>query len=60
MKIAKTFMKNQPKMTIIITGMLPRDKKYSFRQDKIDETNNILKVKCMNLPQTYFVEQNDD
>ena len=60
MKIAKTFMKNQPKMTIIITGMLPRDKKYSFRQDKIDETNNILKVKCMNLPQTYFVEQDDD
>ena len=60
MKIAKTFMKNQPKMTTIITGMLPRDKKYSFRRDKIDETNNILKAKCMNLPQTYFVEQDDD
>ena len=60
MKIAETFMKNQTKITTIITGILPRDKTYSFRRAKIDETNNILKVKCMHLPQTYFVEQDDD
>ena len=60
MKIAETFMKNKPKITTIITGMLPRDKTYSFRRAKIDETNNILKVKYRNLPQTYFVEQDDD
>ena len=60
MKIAKTFMRNQPKITAIITDMLPRDKTYSFRWAKIDETNNILKAKCMNLSQTYFVEQDDD
>ena len=60
MKIAETFMKNQTKITTIITGILPRDKTYSFRRAKIDETNNILKAKCMHLPQTYFVEQDDD
>ena len=48
MKIAETFIKNQPKITTIISGMLPRDKTYSFRRAKIDETNNILKAKCMN------------
>ena len=60
MKIAETFMKNQTKIATNITGMLPRDKAYSFRRAKIDETNNILKAKCMNLPQTYLVEQDDD
>ena len=60
MKIAETFMKNHPKITTIITGMLPRDKTYSFRQAKIDETNKILKAKCKNLPQTYFMDQDDD
>ena len=30
MKIAETFMKNHPKTSTIITGMLPRDKTYSF------------------------------
>ena len=29
MKIVETFMKNQPKITTIITGMLPRNKTYS-------------------------------
>ena len=63
MKIAETFMKNQPKITtlpLIITGMLPRDKTYSFWPAKIDETNNILEVKCMNLLQTYFMNQDED
>ena len=31
-------MKNQPKLTTIITGMLQRDKTYSFRQAKIERT----------------------
>ena len=60
MKIAETFMKNHPKITTVITGMLQRDKTYSFRQAKIDETNKILKAKCKNLPQTYFMDQDDD
>ena len=30
MKIAETFMKNHPKINTIITGMLQRDKTYSF------------------------------
>ena len=60
MKIAETFSKNQPKITTIVTGMLPRDKTYSFRWAKIDEANNILKAKCMNLQQTYFMDQDDD
>ena len=60
MKIAETFMKNHPKITTIMTAMLLRDKTYSFRRAKIDETNNILKAKCKNLPQTYFMDQNDD
>ena len=29
-KIAETFMKNHPKTTIIITGMLPRDKRHTL------------------------------
>ena len=60
MKIAETFMKNHPKITTIITGMLPRDKTYSFRRAKIDETKKILKAKCKNLSQTYFMDQDDD
>ena len=60
MKIAETFMKYEPKITTIITGMLTRDKTYSFRQTKINETNNILKAKCMNLPHTYFMDHDDD
>ena len=42
MKIAETFMKNHPKINTIIAGMLPRDKTYSFRRAKIDETIEIL------------------
>ena len=53
-------MKNHPNITTIITGMLPRDKTYSFRRAKIDETNKILKAKCKNLSQTYFMDQDDD
>ena len=60
MKVAETFMKNHPKITTIITGMLPRDKTYSFQRAKIYETNKILKVKCKNLPQTYFMDQDDN
>ena len=60
MKIAETFLKNHPKITTIITGMLPRDKTYPFRRAKIDETNKILKTKCKNFPQTYFMDQDDD
>ena len=60
MKIAETFMKNHPKITTNITGMLPRDKTYPFRRAKIDETNKILKAKCKNFPQTYFMDQDDD
>ena len=38
------------KINTIITGILPRKKTYSFlRQKKIDETNQMLKVKCENL-----------
>ena len=59
MKIAETFVKNNPK-TAIITGMLPRGKTYSFQWAKIDETNKILKAKCKNLRQTYFIDQDHD
>ena len=34
MKIAETFMKNHPKVTTIITGMLPRDKTTLFGEQK--------------------------
>ena len=57
MKIAETFTKNQPKITTIITGMLPRGKAYSFQRANIDEANDTLKAKCMNLPQTYFMDK---
>ena len=60
MKIAEKFMKNHPKITTIITGMLPRNKAYFFRRAKIVETNKILKSKCKNLPQTCFMDQDDD
>ena len=40
--------------------MLPRDKMYSFQRTKIDEANQLLKTKCKNLPQTYFMDQNGD
>ena len=60
MKNAETFMKNHPKITTIIAGMLPRDKTYSFWRPKIDETNKILKAKSKKLPQTYFRDQDDD
>ena len=59
MRIAETFTKNQAKITTIITCTLPRDNTYSFRQVKINETNNILKAKCMNLLQTYSIEKDD-
>ena len=57
MKIAETFTKNQPKITTIISGMLPRGKAYSFQQGNIDEANGTLKAKCMSLPQTYFMHK---
>ena len=60
MKISEKFMKNHPKITTIITGMLPRNKAYFFRRAKIVETNKILKSKCKNLPQTCFMDQDDD
>ena len=60
MKIAEKFMKSHPKITAIITGVLPRDKAYFFWRAKIVETNKILKSKCKNLPQTYFMDQDDD
>ena len=44
----------------IIVGMLPWDKTYSFRRAKMDEANNTLKAKCMNLPQTNFMDQDHD
>ena len=44
----------------IITGMLPMNKTYSFWQAKMNEANNILKAKCMILPQTYFKNQDND
>ena len=44
----------------IITGMLPMNKTYSFWQAKMNEANNILKAKCMILPQTYFINQDND
>ena len=59
MRIAETFTKNQAKITTIITGTLPRDNTYSFRQVKINETNNILKAKCMNLLKKYSIEKDD-
>ena len=33
---------------------------HSFRRTKIDATNQILKAECNNLPQTYFMDQEDD
>ena len=53
-------MKNHPKITTIITGMSSRDKTHSFWWAKVDETDKILKAKCKNLPQTYFMDQDDD
>ena len=53
-------MQNHSKITTIITGMLPREKTYSFQRAKIDKANKILKAKCNNLPQTYFMDQDDD
>ena len=60
MKISETFMKNHPKITTVITGMLRWDKASSFHQAKIDETNKVLKAKCKNLLQTYFMDQDHD
>ena len=59
-KIAEAFMKNHPKRTTILTGMLPRGKTYSFWRAKIDETNKLLKAKCKDLTVTYFMDQDDD
>ena len=53
-------MKNHPKITTIITGMSSRDKTHSFWRAKVDKTDKILKAKCKNLPQTYFMDQDDD
>ena len=36
MKIAETFIKNHQKITTVITGVLPREKTYSFQPAKID------------------------
>ena len=38
MKIAETFIKNHQKTTTIITGMLTRDKTYSFLRAKINKS----------------------
>ena len=59
LKIVKIFTKKHSKINTIITGMFPRDKTYSFRRTKIDETNQILKAERKNLPKTYFVEQDE-
>ena len=59
-KIAETFIKYQSEITTIIIGMLPRDNAYSFWIAKLDETRKILKEKCKNLPQTYFIDQDED
>ena len=60
MKIAETFMKNHPKITTIITGVLPRDKTYSFGRAETNEANNTMKEKWKNLPQKYFMNQDDE
>ena len=60
MKIAETFTKNHPKLTTIITRMLPRDKTYFFRRAKIDETSQISKAKCKSLLKKNFQDQDDD
>ena len=54
MKIAKTFMKNQPKITTIITGMLPRDKTYSFQLAKIDGKKKHIKSDMHEPPSSIF------
>ena len=53
-------MKNHPKITTIITGILPSEKTYYFRQAKIAETNSIFKAKCKNFLRTCFMDQNDN
>ena len=40
--------------------MLPRDKTYYFQRTEIDETSKILKLECKNLPQTYFMDLDED
>ena len=59
-KFTKTFMKKQPKINTIMTGILPREKTYSFRQTKIDRKNQILKIKCKNLRPTNVMDQDDN
>ena len=54
MKNAKTFTKKNVKINIIIIGMLPQDKTYSFRRTTIDGTNKILVGECKNFQQIRF------
>ena len=60
MKIGETFVKNHPKITTIITGVLPMGKTQSFRRAKIDETSKLLKAKFKNLSLRYFIDPDDD
>ena len=43
-----------------MTGILPTEKTYSFRQTKIDRENQILKIKCKNLRPTNAMDQDDN
>ena len=57
LKTDKKFTKKYPEIRTITTTMLQDDKKYSFWRTKLDEKNQLLKTKCNNFPQTYFLDQ---
>ena len=56
-KIAKTFMKKHPTINTIITGMLPRDKIYSFQRfmDQDDKCVNSDMILDKNFYYKYFL-----
>ena len=61
--IANSFLKGNPNMKVIITGLLPRDlEALSIRRTRIMETNDLIKYTCENSTgkNSYFLEQDEN
>ena len=50
------FQLKHKKMTIVTSGILPRNKAKSLRRKKLIETNNMLKYKCSQMPHIIYLE----
>ena len=62
LSIGLTIQEALPNVKVIITGLFPRDREYSFRRDKIKQVNVYLKNGCSHseIRNFYFIQPDED